>query len=197
MKKIFTSILLTLSATTFAQIPSYVPSNGLVGWWPFNGNANDESGNGNNGTVNGATLTTDRFGAADKAYSFDGVNDLIRVAHQTSLNLTGDYSISVWFIGDYQNIINNNWVLVAKRDDNGTSCSPIVPFDVFIPFNATNYAVVCMAYANNGNYTFATPPNSAVNVIGCVVSLSVNSPSIVTFSASTLVHFVDSNFIVG
>jgi len=28
-----------------AQIPNYVPSNGLVGWWPFNGNANDESGN--------------------------------------------------------------------------------------------------------------------------------------------------------
>jgi hypothetical protein len=35
-----------------AQVPSYVPTNGLVGWWPFNGNANDESGNGNNGTVN-------------------------------------------------------------------------------------------------------------------------------------------------
>ncbi len=44
------------------QIPSYVPTNGLVGWWPFNGNANDESGNGNNGTVNGASLTSDRFG---------------------------------------------------------------------------------------------------------------------------------------
>jgi hypothetical protein len=39
---------------TFAQsnIPSYVPSNGLVGYWPFNGNANDESGNGNDGVVN-------------------------------------------------------------------------------------------------------------------------------------------------
>jgi hypothetical protein len=38
---------------TFAQsnIPSYVPSNGLVGYWPFNGNANDESGNGNDGVV--------------------------------------------------------------------------------------------------------------------------------------------------
>ena len=44
-----------------AQVPSYVPSNGLVGWWGFNGNANDESGNGNNGTVFGASLSTDRF----------------------------------------------------------------------------------------------------------------------------------------
>lgn len=51
---------------------------GLVGYWPFNGNANDESGNGNNGTVNGASLTTDRFGNVNKAYSFDGVNDYIQ-----------------------------------------------------------------------------------------------------------------------
>ena len=43
----------------FAQINL---DSGLVAHYPFNGNANDESGNGNNGTVNGATHTTDRFG---------------------------------------------------------------------------------------------------------------------------------------
>jgi hypothetical protein len=52
-----------------AQVPSYVPTNGLVGYWPFNGNANDESGNGNNGTVNGATLASDRNGNTNKSYS--------------------------------------------------------------------------------------------------------------------------------
>jgi hypothetical protein len=66
-----------LATITMAQVPNYVPTNGLVGWWPFNGNANDESGNGNNGTVSGATLTTDRFGNANKAYNFDGMNDFI------------------------------------------------------------------------------------------------------------------------
>ena len=76
-----------------AQIPSYVPTSGLVGWWPFNGNANDESGNGNSGTVNGATLTSDRFGVANKAYSFDGVNDRIFAGNT---NLTQNYSISFW-----------------------------------------------------------------------------------------------------
>ena len=60
----------TFSLTTFSQIPNYVPANGLVGWWPFNGNANDESGNGNNGTVNGATLAMDRFGSPNNAYAF-------------------------------------------------------------------------------------------------------------------------------
>jgi hypothetical protein len=62
-----------------AQIPSYVPRDGLVGWWPFNGNANDESGNGNHGTVNGATLTEDRFGNLNSAYSFDGISNYISV----------------------------------------------------------------------------------------------------------------------
>ncbi|MCP4711003.1 MAG: hypothetical protein GY869_20455, partial [Planctomycetes bacterium] len=49
----------------------------LVAYYPFNGNANDESGNGNNGTVNGASLTKDRFGSADRAYGFDGADDYI------------------------------------------------------------------------------------------------------------------------
>ena len=78
MKKLVLTLLIGVTTlTAFSQVPSYVPTNGLVGYWPFNGNANDESGNGNNGTVNGATLTTDRFGSANSAYSFDGVNDFI------------------------------------------------------------------------------------------------------------------------
>ncbi|MCU0468850.1 MAG: metal-binding protein ZinT [Arcicella sp.] len=45
--------------------------NGLVACYPFNANANDATGNGNNGTVNGATLTTDRFGKVNSAYNFN------------------------------------------------------------------------------------------------------------------------------
>jgi len=63
----------------------------LVGWWPFNGNANDESGNGNNGTVNGATLATDRFGNVNQAYGFD-VNQKIG-AIITNFPV---YSVSIW-----------------------------------------------------------------------------------------------------
>ncbi len=55
-----------------AQLPSYLPTNGLVGWWPFNGNANDESGNGHNGFINGASPTMDRFGSPNLAYYFSG-----------------------------------------------------------------------------------------------------------------------------
>ena len=51
----------------------------MVGFWKFNGNAKDSSGNGNDGTVTGAMLTTDRFGNANNAYNFDGTNDNISV----------------------------------------------------------------------------------------------------------------------
>ena len=59
-------------------LPNNIPTNGLVAYYPFNGNANDVSGNGNNGVVNSATLTTDRFGLSNSAYNFDGVNDYIQ-----------------------------------------------------------------------------------------------------------------------
>jgi uncharacterized protein (TIGR02145 family) len=98
-----TGKILSLLAVTFIlffstnaqNIPDYVPKNGLVGWWPFNGNANDESGNGNNGTVNGATLTTDRFGGANKAYDFDG-SDWIELNLMSSINNSNQLAVSVW-----------------------------------------------------------------------------------------------------
>jgi hypothetical protein len=52
-------------------------SDGLLGYYPFNGNANDESDNGNHGVVNGATLMADRFGKTNSAYSFNGIDNFI------------------------------------------------------------------------------------------------------------------------
>ncbi|NBU05778.1 MAG: T9SS C-terminal target domain-containing protein [Sphingobacteriia bacterium] len=96
MKKQLLLLLILAICTTkviFAQVPSYVSPNGLIGYWPFNGNANDESGNGLNGTVNGATLTTDRFGYLNSAYSFNGLNNYI----STNRNNLNEISVSLWF----------------------------------------------------------------------------------------------------
>ncbi len=76
-----------------AQVPSYVPTSGLVAYYPFTGNANDFSGNGINGTVNGAELTTDRFGNVNSAYNFNGINNYIS-AVRNNLN---QFSVSLWF----------------------------------------------------------------------------------------------------
>ena len=70
--------------------------NDLVLFLPFNSNANDESGSGNNGTVNGATLTQDRFGINNKAYQFDGINDYISIADNPNL-FSDELTISWWY----------------------------------------------------------------------------------------------------
>ncbi len=73
-------------------------SQGLIINLPFNGNANDVSGNNNNGTVSGATLTTDRKGNANSAYQFGGYYNQasVTVPNSTSLTLSTSFSISVW-----------------------------------------------------------------------------------------------------
>ena len=78
----------------FSQVPSYVPSNGLVGYWPFNGNANDASGNVNNGTVTGATLTTDRFGNSNSSYEFNGTSNKINFGSSQSLINLSNLSVA-------------------------------------------------------------------------------------------------------
>ena len=65
-----------------------------VAYYPFSGNANDVVGI-LNGTVSGATLTTDRFGNANSAYSFDGINDFISTAN-VATNQTDNWSMSAW-----------------------------------------------------------------------------------------------------
>ncbi len=99
MKKQNLLLVLLFAATQlFAQVPNYVPTNGLVGWYPFNGNANDESGNNNNGTVNGATLTTDRNGNTNKAYDFNGNSSYISTNNSPLIN--PPFTITAWVLLD-------------------------------------------------------------------------------------------------
>jgi hypothetical protein len=89
--------LILVTAIAICSVFSQIPTNGLVAYYPFNGNANDESGNGNHGTVNGALLTTGRFGNANSAYSFDGVDDNITVPNNNEFDIQlGNGTISAW-----------------------------------------------------------------------------------------------------
>jgi|TARA_B100000795_G_C22764802_1_gene425207 hypothetical protein len=99
MKKLLLCLLFSTSINLIAQVPNYVPSDSLVGWWPFNGNANDESGNGNNGTVTGATLVNDRLGNPNSAYDFDGINDFINSRYVSGYG-SDTFSLSFWIRKD-------------------------------------------------------------------------------------------------
>ena len=117
-RKLLTTVIafLAFAVTTVAQtVPSYVPTNGLVGYWGFNGNANDQSGNGNNGTVNGATLTTDRNGNANSAYSFDGTTSYISVPHNAAFNLQ-QATWNVW-VKKTSSSTGNGMYIFGKRDN--------------------------------------------------------------------------------
>lgn len=88
-----------------------IPREGLVGEWLFKGNPFDTSGNGNNGTVNGAILTTDRHSNPNSAYLFDGINDYISVPYAAVL-FNGVFSYSIWvkFI-TWNPAFTNNWMV--------------------------------------------------------------------------------------
>ena len=84
--------MLNLEEIFYRQLPA--PSEGLKAFYPFKGNANDFSGNGWDGTVNGATLTTDRFGITDNAYHFTGTSSIS--TQFPGVTGGGDRSISFW-----------------------------------------------------------------------------------------------------
>jgi hypothetical protein len=91
---------------SFTSVAS-ITTDGLVAYYPFSGNANDESPNVNNGIVAGAILTTDRYGIANKAYSFNGTSDFIKIPG--ALPVTNLFTISFWAYSEnasgYSNIL--------------------------------------------------------------------------------------------
>jgi hypothetical protein len=88
------------------------PTEGLVVYYPFNDNALDESGNGNHGLAVGAVLAEDRFGRANSAYYFDGVDDTVWIVNSPSLNVQSAVTISAWF---YLDSYPNGWVSIVNK----------------------------------------------------------------------------------
>ena len=198
MKKIFTIVIILVALITNAQVPSYVPTNGLVGYWPFNGNANDVSGNGNNGTLNGATLTTDRFGNNNSAFNFDGLSNNIVVADNALLR-PSQITLSCWINSDLtkpsQNILSKTNFSNAQGEQYGISvvnsgsisfgikrnsnCSGGVGWkslytstSIISPIIWSNivctYDGVTMKYYLNGNLVQTYTPPSSGSIDNCI-----------------------------
>ena len=88
---------------------------GLVAEYLFRGGAEDSSGYGRHGVVQGATLTTDRFGAPDSAYRFDGIDDAIVVSPPPPLSPDA-LSVSVWACYDRRKLHGWTNCIVAQDD---------------------------------------------------------------------------------
>ena len=147
-KILLSFFLILISGVGFSQsVPSYVPTNGLVGWWGFNGNAQDGSGNGNHGTVNGATLTTDRFGNQNSAFNFDGVDDWIQVDDHATLR-PNHITISAWI---YVNTPTINPIVTKTRIGNPFGLDGGEQYCIFqSPYNYQNTAGSFQIKRNGG-----------------------------------------------
>jgi len=100
---------------------------GLVAYYPFNDNAKDESGNGHDATVYGATIALDRFGYAGRSYSFSGGSNRIIVAGvQSAFAFSEAFSVVAWFatsastgaiVTKWQGGTTGDWFLSFQGDN--------------------------------------------------------------------------------
>ena len=93
----------------------------LEAFYPFNGNANDESGNSYHGQLGDnvdnstfPTLTTDRYGNADKAFSFDG-NDWIALDKYVTVNSIPEITVCAWVWST--DTSNNKFIISFDRSE--------------------------------------------------------------------------------
>jgi hypothetical protein len=156
-----TAVTITASSTSATSNgTSTLPANlqnGLVGYWPFNGNANDASGNNNDGTVNGATLTTDRFGNSNGAYSFDG-NDFIETNRLNFNSFTSSLWLNLTSFNCYSSLIDaypSSWEFLSDCITpnisavvwNNDSNYEVYPSNYAIPINT--WINLALTFENN------------------------------------------------
>ena len=181
-------LLLFLTKIGFSQVNL---NSGLVAYYPFNGDANDASGNSNNPIFNNATLTSDRFGNANSAYSFNGVDNYIQIPSSISLNTGAQISLCVYvnIQGFYSGPCHGNDI-INKGQYGGNTNFYFIRFDDYAYTNGGN----CSSPVDNnhqnfyGHYTSVpTPgysPYIAKNEWYCLVY---------TYDGSTAKFFVDGN----
>lgn len=89
-------LLLFTHLSIFSQNVN-IPQAGLLAYYPFNGNADDTSGKGNNGTAVDVTAIADRFGNSNAAYSFNGKSSNIEADIADYPLKGGARTITGWF----------------------------------------------------------------------------------------------------
>jgi len=109
-------LLAALAAALILPLPALaIPTTGLIGYYPFNGNADDASPTGNDGTVVNATLTNDRYGNPDSAYHFAGNAS---IDFSTGFGNPSAGTVAAWVtVEDYQTGFNQLNLIVGQRDN--------------------------------------------------------------------------------
>jgi len=150
------SLLLTaLSCFFIVNAFSQVNLNqGLIGYFPFNGDASDRSGFNNNPTYNNGTLAADRFGNPNQAYWFNGIDNSMTIPGAAGLNTAAAMSVALYFNPENTNLAT----LVGKIDyiyGNGTQFQVAINWSAYpgVLFGINNPADACSQQINvNSSY---------------------------------------------
>lgn len=157
MKRLLCCFLF-LSKICFGQVNL---AKGLQAYYPFDGNANDISGNNNNPVFNNATITADRFGKPNSAYHFNGKYQYMRIPNNLSLNFANQITLSVWVrpTGFYYDICHASQ-LISKGGGNYNPGNYALRFDDALYTNGSGCnGTVCDTLHQNfrGTGTVLTP----------------------------------------
>ncbi|XOF34295.1 MAG: FG-GAP-like repeat-containing protein [Candidatus Electrothrix sp. YB6] len=95
-------------------------SDGVIVYYPLDGNAEEANNNAYDGTIHGATPTTDRFGQTDGAMHFDGDDYIV-----TPFNMSQEFSpyapvtVSFWFKVDPSDAAQQNTLIFGGAPGGG------------------------------------------------------------------------------
>ncbi|MCX5764776.1 MAG: Ig-like domain-containing protein [Gemmatimonadetes bacterium] len=131
---------ITATAEGRSATASVTVQDGLIAYYPFSGNANDASGFGHHGVVTGATLTTDRFGAANSAYYFAQGTNQIAIG---DINLNGAFTLSAWVKKDAKN--SGSGLISRYAADNSQG------FELNLPADSTANHGYCVVFHSRGS----------------------------------------------
>ena len=182
-QSIWTAICLTaLSAVGFAQIPNYVPSEGLLAWYNFDGDASDASDNSHNGAVFGASFVESSLNGAA---SFDGSDDYLEIPTSPVFeDLVHELTLSAWF----RKTNANTGTIMAKRNFVGNPCGERHHFELTcMPDNS-----VLFSASHNCIELHHTQVQSAPDVF----ELNVWTHVVVTYDNGALLMYVDGEVVV-
>lgn len=196
--KLRTTLLTTMIiGLPWFQVAKADLNDGLVAYYPFCGNANDESGNGNHGTVQGAILAKDRFGNTDSAYSFKDGPEVIYLKPEAMDGLNV-FSLSLWlkttasfpgnghfnhFFSAANSSVDNEFLLPLMRQNNSISypcikgkCLPTIASSTVIndgKWHQITYvrssSLIKVFIDGELNFKWDTAPSDTLNVDSLVI----------------------------
>ncbi|MDA0752901.1 MAG: FISUMP domain-containing protein, partial [Verrucomicrobia bacterium] len=120
MNRLFLLLFGAVTLVADAQVPDYVPTEGLVAWWSFNGTISDPFSSNYSGESYGTEFVEDRFGNVGAALLLDGIDDYVQIEGETTIS---SFTINIWYKIDDPAFTGYGSLVHIGRDNGVPYCS--------------------------------------------------------------------------